>query len=94
MKPRVAAVLTGLGVALLVFHLYALSVLVGTFAAGLAWWANLLLVLGPAVAVFSLVLCVRRPRQGIAALLNGVVVLVYLGVWVQIIPQLRFAATR
>ena len=87
-KSRVSWSLTLAAVVLCAFQFYALWVLAATFAAGLVWWANFLLILGPLVAVAALVVSLRAPRQAVAAVLSALVILTYVAVWAPIVPQL------
>jgi len=91
-KRRVARVLTTIGIVLCVFHFYAMWVLAATFAAGLVWWASILVLLGPFAALLSLFVCLWRPRQLIAAALNAILLVIYIGLWAPIIPRLSFRA--
>ncbi len=78
------------GVVLCAFHFYVLRVLAVTFAAGLVWWASLLLLLGPPVSVAALIVSMRAPRQGAAAVLSAILIVTYIVVWAPIIPRLTF----
>ena len=89
-KWRISWALTVGSLILGVFHYYALWTLAVTFAAGLVWWASLLLVLGPPVAIISLVVSLRRPRQLIPAALSGLVVLAYVVIWAPLVQHLTF----
>lgn len=88
MKKRWARVLGVGSVALFALHLYALSIVAGSAPGEAGWWARLLLVLGPLVVVAALGLSLRAPRQEVMAILCGLLILFYLGVWVQVIPTL------
>jgi predicted ferric reductase len=72
------------------FHYYLLWMMAATFATGLVWWANLVLALGPLVAVASLIVSMRSPRQVVPAVLSGLVVLAYVVIWAPLIPHLTF----
>ena len=88
MKKKVVRVLTVASVGLFVLHLYALSVVTGSPAGGAGWWTTLFVVLGPLAALAALGLSLRAPRQEVMAILSGLLILFYLGVWVQVVPLL------
>jgi len=81
-KRRIGIVLTSLSGGFLVFHLYALWVVVRTFAAGLVWWAEPLVAIGPPLTLAALVHALWRPRQLALAATNAVLLAIYLAVWV------------
>ena len=72
------------------FHLYALWLLAATFAGGLVWWADVLLAVGPLMAVAAVVTTARRPMQRLATVVNAAVVLAYVVLWAQLIPRLEW----
>jgi hypothetical protein len=89
-KLKAGSYLTLSSVALLCFHYYALWVLAATFAAGLVWWANVVLLAGPVVTVVALVYTVRTPVQRIAMVANVVAALVYAVIWARLISGLEW----
>jgi len=72
------------------FHYFALWTLAATFAKGLAWWASILMVLGPPVAVTSLIFSLRSPRQVGACVISWFVILTFVLLWAPIVLRLSF----
>lgn len=56
--------------------------------AGLAWWAELLIPLGPPSALAGLVLTLRDPPQRLLAVVNGLLAILHIAWWAWLIPQL------
>jgi type II secretory pathway component PulM len=88
----VRPILTTANIAFLGFHYYALWVLATTFAAGLVWWAGVLTVLGPPLALVAFVCSILKPRGRTALVINSVVLTVYLVIWIPLIPRLPFGS--
>lgn len=82
--------LTCASVALCCAHLCILWVLGTSQASGLVWWANILLLAGPPLALLSLVAALRAPRRALLSMLNGIILAVYVAVWTPIVPRLTF----
>ena len=77
-------------VALLLFHLCALWSMAATFASGLVWWANILLLAGPVVTLIALIRTIRKPARPIPAIANAFAALVYIVIWAQLLPKLEW----
>ena len=90
LKVRIAWGLVVASVGLFAFHYFALWTLAATFAAGLAWWASILVILGPPVSIASLIFSFRSPRQVGAGIASGFVVLAYVVIWAPLISGLSF----
>ena len=89
LKSRMVWGLFVASVALLGFHLYAFWVLASTFAAGLVWWASLLVFLGPPVALACLVCSLRQPRQPSALAVSSLILVVYVILWAPLVPRMN-----
>ncbi|KAA0228366.1 hypothetical protein EDS67_13480 [candidate division KSB1 bacterium] len=81
--------LTLLSGALFVAHFYGFWILASTFAAGLVWWMNLLIALGPVAAVTAFVVTLRQRAQPLLASVNGIFIVVYGIFWAWLILDLR-----
>lgn len=81
LKQRVVIGLTLLSSAASGVGLWGLWVLLSTFAAGLVWWASLCLVLAGPLALAGFLLSFVRPRQLVAAWLNGILVITFATIW-------------
>jgi hypothetical protein len=83
-------ILSSVNLALFAFHLYAIWVLAATFASGLIWWAAVLFLLGPPVCLLALIVAGLKPRQRTALILNSAVLLLYLIMWIPMLPHMRW----
>ena len=82
--------LTVLSAVLLVFHMLLFWVMAVAMADSIVWWAGLLESLGPIVTLAALIICLRPPRHIRSAVLNGVILLVYIGIWGFVLISLMF----
>ena len=81
LKQRVVIGITLLSSVASAVGLWALCVLISTFAAGLVLWAGLCVVLAGPLALAGFLLSLVRPRQLVAAWLNGIFVITFATIW-------------
>jgi hypothetical protein len=94
LKIRATRVLVGVSIALFCIQLLALYTLAATFAAGLAWWASALVLLGPPVALTTLVLSLRAPRQLGACVASSFVIISHAVIWTWLLSHMTWQPHR
>jgi hypothetical protein len=75
--------LSGLNLVVFLFNLFAVWVLASTFAAGLVWWAGILLLIGFPLALVSAGLAVWLKRW-VAVFGNGLLFVAYTVFWLSL----------
>jgi hypothetical protein len=74
-KKRIVRAMTVATALIAVFNCYSFWILVSTFASGLVLWAQILHLVAPIAAIVGVIMALWRPRQPVAAVINGAVIL-------------------